>query len=55
MSRRFPLAPFAFAADNHFRKSLEPSALRNFWIGDEPVSELTELMSRNFPISNSIK
>jgi hypothetical protein len=49
------LHQFAFAADNHLRKSFEPPTLQNFWLGDEPVSELTELISRDFALRDSIE
>ena len=55
MSRRFPLAPFALAADNHPRETLEPPSFGNFWLGKKPVRELTELISRNFSVSDSIE
>ena len=45
----------AIAADNRLRKSFEPSTLWNFWLGDEPVSELTELIGRNFALCDSIE
>ena len=55
MSHRFPLAPFALAADDHLRKSFEPPALWNFRLGDEPVSKLLGLIGRNLALCNSIE
>jgi hypothetical protein len=46
---------FVLAAHNHFRKSFEPPTFRNCWLSNEPVSELTELISRNFALRNSIE
>src|SRR5437762_7458049 len=44
-----------FSADNHLRKAFEPFALRNFRISCKPIGKLTELISRNFPFSDSIE
>jgi len=49
------LHQFAFAADNHLWKSFELSAIRNFWLGREPIGESTELRRRNLALCDSIE
>src|SRR5919106_1978421 len=44
-----------FSAHNHLRKGFEPFALRNFWVGREPIGELTDLTGGNFSFSDSIE
>jgi len=45
----------SLSADYHPWETLESLTLWNFWLGNEPVSELTELIERNFPLSDSIQ
>jgi len=43
------------STDNHSRKTFEPPTFRNFRLGNEPIRELTELISRDFSVSDSIE
>ncbi len=46
---------FAFAANGHPRKSLEPLACGNLGLGFEPLRKVAKLGRRDFPRLNAIK
>jgi hypothetical protein len=64
--RKFPFRPeplrskeclheFAFAADNHIRKTFEPFVVRHFRLAIEPICKQSELICRNLARTNSVE
>jgi len=46
---------FAFAANGHAGKLLEPFAFRLFWLPPQPVRQKPKLIGEYFPAADTIK